>query len=42
VLHDRSGEEWGWGAPSADFEGGDEGVAKVMAALAAPPSAMEN
>ena len=41
VLHDRSGESWGWGALSSDFEGGDAGVAAVAAAAAAP-SAMEN
>ena len=40
VLHDRSGESWGWGALSTDFEGGDAGVAAVAAAAA--PSAMEN
>jgi hypothetical protein len=41
VLHDRSGEEWGWGAPSTDFIGGDAAVA-AMAAMAAPPSSMDN
>ena len=40
VLHDRSGEEWGWGAVNSDFIGGDEGMA--TAAAIAPPAAMEN
>ena len=41
VLHDRSGEEWGWGAAGSDWVGGDEGVAAV-ASMAGAPAAMEN
>jgi hypothetical protein len=43
VLHDRSGEDWGWGAVNSDFEGGDAGLAAVLAgANGQAPSAMEN
>ena len=41
VLHDRSGEEWGWGTAGSAWIGGDEGVAAV-ASMTGAPSAMEN